>query len=157
MFDYQGSKDLISTIQVQKSTIENLNRDNLNLRQQLIDYKTNLELNKDAIKDLVASMKPEEENNGKSKSHERRSSWWGTSTKSSNQEANGKVHLVNTINKLVTENLNLQNEVFRIQELFDQNLKESAELRLQSSLSLRGKKRTKTQNAETQTELLTLY
>ena len=153
MFDYQNSSDLISTIQTQKTTIANLNIENANLRQQIADYQTNLELNKDAIKDLISSMKQGEDTQTKTKGHGRRSSWWGTSAKPvETKDPHEKVHLVNTINKLVTENLNLQNEVFRIQEIFDKNLKESAELRIQSSLSFRSKRQIKTQSVQIQTD-----
>ena len=143
MFDYKASTKAV--------TIEALQTQNAELRQQVTDHQTNLKLNKEAIRDLLAAIRVDKEEVN-SKAHRRKRSWWGTKDKEPDS-AHNKTYLVNTINNFVTENLNLQNEVFRIQEILDNTLKESAEIKYQLAKRLHKKPHLKVKDAGIQVDL----
>jgi hypothetical protein len=125
MFDYRSRDDIQRQLDVQTEIIFNLEQQNNELVQQVGDYKTNLRLNKDAIRELLSSM--QSQNKPSSPKHKRKASWWGT--KPTKESSCDKAYFINTINKFVTENLNLQNEMFRVHEQLEARIKEISELR----------------------------
>lgn len=127
MFDYRTRDDMQGQLAVQTEIIFNLEQQNKELVQQVDDYKTNLRLNKDAIRELLTSM--QSQNQPPSPKHKRKSSWWGTKSPQDTQWTKEKAYFINTINKFVTENLNLQNEMFRVHEQLEAKTKEASELR----------------------------
>ncbi|CAI2368673.1 unnamed protein product [Moneuplotes crassus] len=126
MFEYKNPLEIEKSAQMKDLIIKNLEQENTGLKTMILDHQTNLKLNKEAIADLLATIKKDSEVN---KKHARRGSWFSSGTKGS--APTEKTHLVNTINKFVSENLNLQNEVFRIQEIVGNSLQENSELRYQ--------------------------
>ena len=130
MFDYQSPKDYKQQILAQNQRIQTLELQNIELKRQIEDYQVNLRINKDNVKELTEYMKNHQAEDYKDQAFKRKKSWW-TRT---NKNTENRSQLVNTINRLVTENLNLQNEVFRIQEVLELTLQQVAEVRYHSQI-----------------------
>lgn len=130
MFDYQSPKDYKQQILAQNQRIQTLELQNIELKRQIEDYQVNLRINKDNVKELTEYMKNHQAEDYKDQAHKRKKSWWTRA----NKNTENRSQLVNTINRLVTENLNLQNEVFRIQEVLELTLQQVAEVRYHSQI-----------------------